>query len=231
MRIFLTLIAFAVMTNLAFAQNTPQNPSAPPAPAKEITFTVTIENVSQPDTLKVPNAQPVKAVIAPGLYAVSRKLTLFKPGKPAGKEGLEALAEDGNFDPLMNSLKSNKDIQTLDMFVPGQSFSFKAKPGDRLAFATMFVQSNDKFYGFRGGAIRLFNRKGVPLSGDITKRVVLFDAGTEADEQPGAGPNQAPRQKGPNTGISESKNIQPANDGFAYPEVKDVIKVTIRPAS
>ena len=39
-----------------------------------------------------------------------------------------------------------------------------------------------------------------PLDGDVTGRVMLYDAGTEVNEAPGRGPNQAPRQGGPDTG-------------------------------
>ncbi|HEX2582219.1 MAG TPA: spondin domain-containing protein [Dongiaceae bacterium] len=196
---------------------------------KPATFTVTVENVSGDQTLVVPGHPGVKAVISPGVYAVGRPLILFRPGKTASKEsGIRDLCEDGNLDRLLAYAKAQSNA-VADMFVPGQSFTITAKPGDRLAIATMFVQSNDKCYGFRGGALRLFDKKGQPISGDITKSIILYDIGTERDEQPGLGPNQAPRQKAAHTGMPENEYIAPAHDGFTYPSVKNVLKVTVIP--
>ena len=194
-------------------------------------FKIMISNVSKADTLHVPGAAATKAPIAPGVFVVSPDAaTIFTPGKPAGKDGLEALAEDGNSEGLLKALQA-KYGDKADMFAPGLEFEIKAKPGDRLSFATMFVQSNDKFYGPADGGIALFDASGKPVSGDLTSLVRLYDAGTEKDEQPGAGLNQAPRQKTMNQGPSEGGSVLMSDDGFAYPAVDSVIKVTITPAS
>jgi hypothetical protein len=116
------------------------------------------------------------------------------------------------------------------MFVPGQEFTVSAKPGDRLSFATMFVQSNDKFYAPEKGGISLFDEGGAAVSGDFTASVRLFDAGTELDEQPGSGAHQAPRQNGPNNGPTETSVVRNADDGFVYPLVGDVLRITVKPA-
>ena len=59
----------------------------------------------------------------------------------------------------------------------------------------MFGQSNDWFYASDTDGVRLFNGK-QPISGDLTSKVFLYDAGSEKDEEIGIGPNQGPRQKG-----------------------------------
>lgn len=198
---------------------------------QSVTFKVTISNVSKNDTLQVPGGAATKAPTAPGVFVVSPEAaTVFIPGKPAGADGLEALAEDGNSEGLLKVLKA-KYGSKADTFAPGLEFEIEAKPGDRLSFATMFVQSNDKFYGPADGGISLFDASGKPVSGDLTSLVRLYDAGTEKDELPGAGPNQAPRQKAMNQGPSEGGNVHVSDDGFAYPSVESVIKVTITPAS
>lgn len=195
------------------------------------TFKVVISNVSKADALHVPGAAATKAPIAPGVFVISPEATtIFTPGKPAGTDGLEALAEDGNSEGLLKALQA-KYGDKADMFAPGLEFEVKAKPGDRLSFATMFVQSNDKFYGPADGGISLFDASGKPVSGDLTVLARLYDAGTEKDELPGAGPNQAPRQKAMNQGQSEGGNVRTSDDGFAYPAVDTVIKITITPAS
>ena len=55
----------------------------------------------------------------------------------------------------------------------------------------------------------------------------LRDAGTEQNEFPGAGNNQAPRQASTNTGVDEAAMVGLVNDSFTYPAVGDLIKVTI----
>ena len=195
----------------------------------DVTFKVKIVNVSKDDALEVPGASAARAPIAPGVFVVSAsKSPIFKIGKVAGTDGLEALAEDGNFEPLQKALQA-KFPDHAGMFAPGLEFTFTAKPGERLSFATMFVQSNDKFYAPKGGSLALFDGNGKPISGDLTASVRLFDAGTEIDQQPGAGGDQAPRQKGANQGPGQHSVVTEAKDGFAYPAVADVIQVTVTP--
>ena len=196
-----------------------------------VTFKIILSNVSKNDTLEVPGGAAAKAPIAPGVFVVSPDANpILTAGKPSGKDGLEALAEDGNSEAFLKALQA-KYGDKADMFAPGLEFEVKAKPGDHLSFATMFVQSNDKFYAPADGSVALFNAAGEPVSGDLTSLVQLYDAGTEKDELPGAGPNQAPRQKGMNQGPDEGGNVRPVNDGFTYPAVNAVIKLTVTPAS
>ena len=98
------------------------------------------------------------------------------------------------------------------VLMPGeeQEFSFEAGPVTlpgavtKLSFITMFVQSNDLFFGPDEMGIELYNN-GTRVTGDVTDQVALWDAGTEVNEEPGTGPNQAPRQTGPNTGTDEKR--------------------------
>ncbi len=71
----------------------------------------------------------------------------------------------------------------------------------------------------------LSSTKGVPLDGDITELISFWDAGTEVNEAPGEGADQAPRQSGPNSGDDEMGAIRLVDDGFTYPE--NVLRVTI----
>ncbi len=89
----------------------------------------------------------------------------------------------------------------------------------------MFGQSNDLFYGPETG-IDLFV-KGEALTGDITDKLVLWDAGTEVNQVPGIGADQGPRQKCPNTGTGKHGVVSIAKDGFTYPTTKRCLKVTI----
>ena len=96
----------------------------------------------------------------------------------------------------------------------------------------MFGQSNDLFYAPNDTGIALFDKKGKPISSDITSKVSLWDAGTEVNEEPGIGPNQAPRQSAPNTGAVEHESVQligAVHDGFVYRKTSDVLRIKITP--
>ncbi|MEA2000343.1 MAG: spondin domain-containing protein [Actinomycetota bacterium] len=177
------------------------------------TFTVTISNVSADTAVPTP--------LAPGAFTVHTSMdTLFTEGQPDRGEGLEALAEDGDPSSLVTSLQAIETVATAGAFanpdggseagpaLPGSnySFTFEAVPGDYLSFATMFVQSNDWFFAPMSSGISLFDGA-VPLEGDVTDLVGLWDAGTEVDEEPGLGANQPPRQAGPNTGDDQNGTI------------------------
>ena len=90
-----------------------------------------------------------------------------------------------------------------------------AVPGYKLTFATMYMQSNDWSFAPGADGIELFDADGEPLVGDVTSSVYLWDAGTEADQTPGEGADQAPRQSGPNTGDDDNMiRIFGAADGI-----------------
>lgn len=194
-------------------------------------FNVVIRNISTANTLKLPGGKSAAAPIAPGVYAIVEGGTmLFQPGESAARPDLESLAEDGDAQALLEIVSKMPGVKNAGLFVPGQPFTVTAEPGQRLAFATMFVQSNDKFLAPEPAGISLFDSQ-EPVMGDLTKNVMLWDAGTEKDEAPGIGENQAPRQAKPNTGPSEDGmgKVRAADDGFSYPAVTDVIQLTILP--
>jgi len=110
---------------------------------------------------------------------------------------------------------------------PGSSyeFTFTAEEGDYLSFATMLVHTNDLFFSPSDMGIALFSG-GTPLSSDITSSVMLWDAGTELNEQPGVGLHQPARLNG---GTDENGNVVAVNDGFTYPLVSEMVNITITP--
>ena len=179
-------------------------------------------------------------LLAPGVWGTQRGGTpLFTDGQPDRGDGLEALAEDGNPAELAASLPRNSGIfdtpvgadspGPLTFMETGNAyeFTFVARPGDRLSFATMYVQSNDLFLAPGDTGIALFADDGLPISGDITDQIELWDAGTEVNEEPGVGANQAPRQAAANTGADEGGTVRLVDDGFTYPAVADIVRITI----
>jgi hypothetical protein len=150
--------------------------------------------------------------LSPGVYVVHEaNKPLFASGALASP-GLEAQAEDGN--PALLAMGGGTVFDTPvgeagpGPATPGNAFrfSFDASPGDRLSFTTMYGQSNDCFYAPADAGMALFEGT-TPVTGDVTARVYLWDAGTERNERPGEGPNQAPRQPAPNTGLSERVGV------------------------
>ena len=142
---------------------------------------------------------------SPGVaYVFDSTNPLFVQGQSAeANSGVEELAEDGNNSVALGYLRENGVASAVASntmpFGPGGSITFEvsAVPGDKLGFATMFVQSNDWLVASNTDGINLFDENGMPVSGmDSSERMYLFDAGTEIDEDIGFGMNQAPRQMG-----------------------------------
>lgn len=206
---------------------------------KQATFKVRIENIASKDGLAAQDGSKYPFALSPGLYVASaNKMDIFKDGRKAGPE-LEAQAEDGNPELFAKKLLTrvgslymgvfNKPIST-DMaspILPGGAyeFTFTATEGMKLNLVTMYGQSNDLFYAPATGIDLFMN--GETLSGDITDKFLLWDAGTEVNQAPGIGADQGPRQKGPNTGAAENGVVRLVKDGFSYPNTKDVLRITI----
>lgn len=201
---------------------------------EEHQFTVRIENIS--------GGASVPSPLAPGAYVVHYPgEPIFTAGQVDRGAGLEGLAEDGGGDALAAAISDNDGVSAAVGFaitsntgkpgpaLPGDAyeFTFTASSGDRLSFATMFVQSNDLFFATPPEGISFWNEAGEVLDGDITSQIMLWDAGTEVNEAPGVGPNQAPRQSAAGEGEQELSAINLVADGFTYPDTNTVIKVTI----
>ncbi|MGA1196659.1 MAG: spondin domain-containing protein [Candidatus Latescibacterota bacterium] len=186
----------------------------------------------------------VTGPLAPGVFAAhTGSDVLFLAGSADRGEGLEALAEDGSPAALAMAVAARAGVGASGAFAvpvgatgpgpvfPGSaySFTFSATPGEKLSFATMFVQSNDWFYAPNGNGIALWTSVGTPISGDITNMIRLWDSGTEVNQVPGVGLDQAPRQSGANTGAVDSNNIVREVNDARIPAVDRVIRVTITP--
>ena len=188
----------------------------------------------------------VTVPLSPGAVAVhSDQVTFYETGA-AASTGIERIAEDGRPDAIVSMLSGADGVKSIMPFntpegadgpgplTPGNSYTFsvEAVPGDRLSFATMHIQSNDLFYAVQPGGLALFDENDQPVGGDVTDQVMLYDAGTEGDQEPGVGLDQAPRQASPDTGPSGEGRIAQvsgSDDGFDYPAPSDVLRVTITP--
>ncbi len=181
--------------------------------------------------------------LAPGLAVVhGQQVQLFTAGMANGGLGLEALAEDGDPSGLATALDGGVGVTSVTVFntptgaagaapiFPGEKYelTFTAEPGDRLSLATMFVQSNDLFYAFDPAGLALFGAMGNANLGDVTASLDLWDAGTEMNQWPGVGSDQAPRQAAADTGADDATaTVRMVDDGFVYPAAMNVIRVTL----
>lgn len=184
--------------------------------------------------------------LSPGVFVIhtaDQVAPIFKSGEKDRGQGLEAQAEDGSPVALEASLSTLGFKQTgifntavgvakAGPLMPGQAFefTFTAAPGDYLSYAEMFGQSNDLFFATDENGIALFSAKGTPVAGTFTGAIQLWDAGTEVNQEPFVGADQAARQTAPNTGAAENGVVQPiysVTDGFTYPSVESSLKFTI----
>jgi hypothetical protein len=204
------------------------------------TFKVRIENISAADGIVTEGGAKYPFALSPGLFVVNHRKNYFFNEGGRADAALEAQAEDGNPELLSKKYLTKVGGVFMGIFntpvgadkaspiLPGGAFefSFTASEGMRFSLIAMFGQSNDLFYSPKQ-AIDLFDSNGNPLTGDITDRIVLWDAGTEANQAPGLGDEQAPRQKMANTGKDENGKVGLVKDGFTYPNTTDVLRVTI----
>lgn len=210
---------------------------------RDVRFNVRIENISVKDSFTASNGTKFSVALSPGLWVVHElEVRLYKEGVAAGT-ALERQAEDGDPGELAKSLETRGHsgmqhgvfntpvgVSSPGPIGPGAvyEFSFTGKPGMKLSMTMMFGQSNDWFYAPPAHGIALFE-SGKPISGDITSKFTLYDAGTEKDEEIGIGPNQGPRQKAPNTGEDEHGVVHKPKQSVFFNKTAELFRVTITP--
>ncbi|MGK0360985.1 MAG: hypothetical protein ACI9U2_003301 [Bradymonadia bacterium] len=185
------------------------------APSGPQTFSVTITNLSDATTMT--------SGYSPALWVLHQVSDpLFMAGT-AASDALESFAEDGVPDALIVALGDTvlghgvastagaDDYETAPL-EPGETMTFEltADPADapRLSIAAMVGETNDWFIATQGSGVPLFDADGVALpSRDVTSMFAVWDAGTEADEPFGEGPNQAARQAVRGAGDSEDPAV------------------------
>ena len=183
--------------------------------------------------------------LTPGVFVVHTSGTpLFMVGQPDYRLGLERIAEDG--DPtniaaaLTPVIPESESFGTFDTPVnaatvgpchagDGFEVAFKARPGDRLSFATAFAESNDWFIAPPGEGMELFNGT-LPRWGEITTEFKLYDLGSEGDQELAVGASVGTQQTAPNTGSTDNnKNVREVGrDRYDVP-LTHHIRVTLTP--
>ena len=129
-----------------------------------------------------------------------------------------------NSKPLVES-GTFKGDGTPALILPGQSVTiqFSAAKGEALSFATMYGWSNDMFFAPANPGILVYDAQGMPVEGDVSDQIKLWDNGTRVNQHPGAAVTHP--------GTAETKNIAEVNgtdaQGNAYLPASQLVKATL----
>lgn len=191
-----------------------------------------LSNIATAGSLVASDGSTHDIKLAPGLVIVhDASFALFTEGQAIARPGLEPFGEDGDPTALLAELESDAAVSAVGWLTARDATSYEAapmfpgeyataavtvSPGEHITVAAMFGESNDTVVAALGVAAY----DGDPLSGALD--LALFDLGTEADQEPGLGADQAPRQSAPNTGTPESEpvtRVEGTADGYTWPAV------------
>lgn len=196
-------------------------------------YELTIENVS--DETTYPTA------FSPGLFALhTEDQPIYSVGSSDLQGGLESLAEDGRPRGLDNTLNA---LSTIDQTItfegergplrPGESVTMmigeeelSASETPRLSMATMFTDSNDYIIGLPDDGYPLFS-DGEFNGGDLTDDLLVTDVGSERDQYPYYGPQQAPRQVGNGIGSEEGQVSEFTDTTHALPQAYALADINV----
>ncbi len=204
----------------------------------EVTLNLKLANLAPEGSIIASDSSTHDVKFAPGLVVVhDDTVSLFTPGAAASPE-LESAAEDGSPQAFIDALTGADGVYSVALLTHEDEVTYEAAamlpgqdgrrqitgPGDAfVSVAFMFGESNDVFFA---------NAEPLPLwqkganAGDWTSSLALWDAGTERNQEPGLGPDQAPRQAAAGDGEVEGGVITAVEgvdaNGYVYPGVADV---------
>ncbi len=219
------------------------------ADGKALVIEILLSNLATETSFVPSDGIPAVVAFSPAFGVVHEDGTspLFTSGS-AASSGLESLAEDGNFVPLIDELSLTEGVRltaavntpegeespgpllpggTYRLLITVQQAATGGGQNARVSLASMFLQSNDVFVASPEGGLRLFDDAGNVITGDRSGELLLLDAGTEVNQEPGLGADQALRQMDFNQGAAEGGIVRGVDDGFVYPSVPSVLRMTV----
>ncbi|MBC8071686.1 MAG: spondin domain-containing protein [Deltaproteobacteria bacterium] len=137
-------------------------------------------------------------------------------GDAADVAGLEDLVEDGDGTALQATLAAVAGVGTAELIAdptaPGDSFVITVTPDQdnrMLSFVSSIAASNDAFVAPVPGGIALLDddgsaRTNAQIEEDFRRNLIVWDAGTEANEVPGAGSNTQSEQSLAGSGTTDA---------------------------
>ena len=236
------LILLAVATKYVSAKVESQTATQPVGEDVQdiFTFRVRIQNVS-PES-------DVPTLFAPGVWVLhSEAGPLFTSGEADRDQGLEALAEDGDPTALAAYLRA-QGLQAGVFDTPvcadtpgllpsgetvesGDSYEFEVtasaatlifrSPPCLCSPTTCSLRPPDKESPCSIKMARPSGCRMLPMSCSCGTR------GTEANEEPGTGPNQAPASPCQHRPVRSERDVRPVDDESEYPDIADLVRVYI----
>lgn len=131
-----------------------------------------------------------------------------------------------NSKPLVQSSKF-QNTGASPVVMPGESisFEFSAAKGQALSFATMYGWSNDLFFAPANPGIKVYDDAGVPIQGDVSAQIKLWDNGTRVNQAPGASVSH------PGVAETAPKNIMEVKgtdaQGNTYVDASNLMKLEL----
>lgn len=128
--------------------------------------------------------------------------------------------------PLVES-GTFKNEGASPLIMPGESASirFSAAKGQAVSFATMYGWSNDLFFAPANAGIQLYDEGGMPVEGDVSAQIKLWDNGTRINQTPGAAVTH------PGVAETTAKNITEVNgtdaQGNTYAAASSLLQATL----
>jgi len=200
-------------------------------------FTIVVKNISA-------QSGAIYTPLSPFYVAThSSAFTLFSEGQ-AAPTGLESLAEDGDPTALVAATATATGVgsataQGTGLLQPGATLTLTVTPtkaAPRLSLATMLGQTNDVFLATVPAGVALLDDQGAPrdvatVQAELNAAVVNYDAGTEANQVPGAGADIKANQTANNQGAADTNNkvrryVDDTND-LAGPNLGGFATVTV----
>jgi len=175
-------------------------------------FSIVVKNISA-------QSGAIYTPLSPFYVAThSSAFKLFNEGQVA-PTGLESLAEDGDPTALVAATATAPGIglasaQGTGLLQPGATVTLTVTPtkaAPRLSLATMLGQTNDVFLATSPAGVALLDDQGAPrdvatVQAELNASVVNYDAGTEANQVPGAGADIKANQSSNNQGAVDTNN-------------------------
>lgn len=212
-------------------------------------FTFKLSNISSPGQGVAADGTTYDLAFAPGLVIIhDPSLTVFTPGTPIGRPELEALAEDGDPTSLYAAIEQDPAVTQLSYLQYTDEVDYHAAPMGPgvFAFTTaeiapdtlfsvlfMYGQSNDVVIA--GLGLSAFDEADAPISTELSSALAFYDLGTEQNQEPGVGADQAPRQSAPNTGTAESGVVARIDgvdaEGYSYPSAAEILTLELYPTA
>ena len=207
-------------------------------------FLLTLENISVPGAIVASDDSVHDVKLAPGLaIAHDASFSLFEAGEAPKYPEQESLAEDGDPVPLGGALRDVEGVYETSFIaqVAQADYGSPLVPGDQGvgnllvpndAFVTvlfMYGESNDIFVAATA----------IPAEdgGEATSLLeftdfVMYDLGTEVNEEPGIGANQAGRQAQAGAGEAENGVITVVSGedvaGYTYPAASAIASLSMQ---